>query len=93
MEVSFSSPLISEEMQRPSGLTSEHLVQVGFLMPFPKSADIYWHPIYFICSVPAQDRILDVNYLYPQETQRKRDAKEKEQGNSHFCLAGVCLSH
>lgn len=60
-------------------LTSERLVYMGFLMPFPKPARIHWHSVYFICSIPAQDRILKVNYLYPKkpkERGRKKGAKK-----------------
>lgn len=47
--------------------------------------------ILFICSVPAQDRILEVNYLYPQETKRERE-KKRVQENSNFCVAVLQVS-
>lgn len=48
-------------------------------MPFPKPVDIHWHSIYFISSVPAQDRILKVNYLYPKKPKERRRKKKKEE--------------
>ena len=63
-------------------------------MSFPKPADIHWHSIYFICSIPAQDRILKVNYLYPKKPEKKEggEKKKKEQENCDFCVAVLHVS-
>lgn len=64
-------------------------------MPFPKPAEIRWHSVYFICSIPAQDKILKVNYLYlkkPKERGKKKKERKKEQENCNFCVAVLHIS-
>lgn len=56
-------------------------------MPFPNPTGTHQYSVYFICSFPAQDRILKVNYLYSKKPKEREREKKQEQGNSNFCMA------